>query len=553
MIQGYTSLYNDYEKLLIENNKLSKENHDLKYLKNLYEQHNNDYENILIKNDKLSKENRTLKYLKNLLENQNEVLRKNAQQSKEEILEKENIIKEKDFEIARLKALLNMDGTNHNIPTSQTPIHKNKVIPNTREKSNLHKGGQVGHQKNKLNKFNEEEITQTSEHKMDTCRCCNSSKLKETGEVKEKDELDYRIVIEKKRHRFIEYECKECGEIFHQKIPNNLKEENQYGPQIQALELTLMNQANVTINKAQKMTYGITDGQINMSEGYIAKLQKRAADKLDKFMKDIRLAIIEQPLVHWDDTVIMVDTNRSCLRFYGTDKLAMYVAHPKKNKEGINQDGILNVLSKDTIVEHDHNIVNYNKEYKFTNAECNRHLMSDLKEVIDNLNHKWAKKLIELLTKMNNKRKWLIQKGIEEFSQEELNKFEDKFEKIMIEANEENLKEIEKGKYYAGNEAVLILRILDYKSQYFLWIYNFDIPFTNNLSERSLRGVKSKQKASGQFWNIESASWYATIRSYIETCNRNGVNTYNGLLMLCMGKPYSLKQILSGKLSEDEE
>ena len=89
MIQGYTSLYNDYEKLLIENNKLSKENHDLKYLKNLYEQHNNDYENILIKNDKLSKENRTLKYLKNLLENQNEVLRKNAQQSKEEILEKE--------------------------------------------------------------------------------------------------------------------------------------------------------------------------------------------------------------------------------------------------------------------------------------------------------------------------------------------------------------------------------------------------------------------------------------------------------------------------------
>ena len=51
---------------------------------------------------------------------------------------------------------------------------------------------------------------------------------------------------EKKRHRFIEYECKDCGKIFYQKIPNNLKEENQYGPQIQALELTLMNQANVT-------------------------------------------------------------------------------------------------------------------------------------------------------------------------------------------------------------------------------------------------------------------------------------------------------------------
>ena len=37
--------------------------------------------------------------------------------------------------------------------------------------------------------------------------------------------------------------------------------------------------------------------------------------------------IIKQPILHWDDTVMIVDTKRSCLRFYGTDKLAMYTAH----------------------------------------------------------------------------------------------------------------------------------------------------------------------------------------------------------------------------------
>ena len=547
MIPGYASLYNDYEKLLIENEKLSKENHDLKYQRNL------DYKELLIKNDKLSKEIRKLKYLKELLEKSNQNLIEKEKKFKEELLQNKNIIKEKDFEIARLKSLLNIDGTNHNIPTSQTPINKKKVIPNTREKTNLPKGGQVGHKKHKLHKFSDDEITEHIEHVMHNCPCCNSSTIKETGSIKEKDELDYKIVVEKKRHRFIEYECKDCGKVFYQEIPNNLKEENQYGPQIQALELTLMNQANVTINKAKKITYGITDGQIDLSEGYIAKLQKRAANNLKDFMQDIKTAIIQQHLVHWDDTVIMVDTHRSCLRFYGTDKLAMFVAHHQKNKDGLNEDGILSVLPKDTVVEHDHNMVNYNQEYKFTNAECNRHLISDLKEVIDNLNHKWPKKLIELLTKMNNKRKNLIRKGIEEFSQEELNKFEEKFEKIMIEANEENLKEKEEGKFYAGNENTLILRILDYKNEYFLWIYDFDVPFTNNLSERSLRGVKSKQKASGQFWNIENASWYATIRSYIETCNRNGVNIYNALLMLSTDNPYSLEQILSGELSETKE
>lgn len=509
-----------------------------------------DYENLLIKNDKLSEENRKLKYSQRLLQNQIRTLEENEQKANEKLLElqkeHEDLLNEKDYEIARLRALLNMDGTNHGIPTSQTPIHKKKVIPTTREKTNLEKGGQKGHPRHKLEKFKEEEITENCEHRMEECPCCNSQEIEETGEIKEKDELDYKIVVVKKRHKFIEYKCTECGKKFHQEIPNNLKEENQYGPEVQALELTLINQANVTINKAQKITYGITNGEIDLSEGYISKLQERAAKKLDSFMKEMKGEIIKQDLLHWDDTVIMIDKQRSCLRFYGTEKLAMYTAHERKDKEGLDEDGILNLLSKETVVEHDHNKVNYNKDYKFKNAECNRHLISDLKKVIDNLNHKWAKKLIELLTKMNNKRKRLIEKGKEEFSQEELKKFEDKFEKIMIEANEEN--EEEQQKYYVDTESTLIVRILDYKNEYLLWVYDFDVPFTNNLSERGLRGAKSKIKASGQFWNVESASWYAIIRTYIETCSRNGINVYNALLMLSLGKPYTLKEILSGKV-----
>lgn len=89
---------------------------------------------------------------------------------------------------------------------------------------------------------------------------------------------------------------------------------------------------------------------------------------------------------------------------------------------------------------------------------------------------------------------------------------------------------------------------LDYKNEYFLWVYDFDIPFTNNLSERSLRGAKSKMKSAGQFWSEESAKWYATIKTYIETCNRNKVNIYIALLRLRIEKPYTLKQILENKV-----
>ena len=94
-----------------------------------------DYENLLIKNDKLSQEIRNLKYNENLLLRQIQTLENQEKQAQEKVeeLQKENeeLLKEKDYEISRLRALLNMDGTNHGIPTSMTPINKKKVIPNT--------------------------------------------------------------------------------------------------------------------------------------------------------------------------------------------------------------------------------------------------------------------------------------------------------------------------------------------------------------------------------------------------------------------------------------
>lgn len=50
-------------------------------------------------------------------------------------------------EISRLRAQIDHDGTTNGIPTSQTPIDKKKVIPNTREKCGRTRGGQSGHKK----------------------------------------------------------------------------------------------------------------------------------------------------------------------------------------------------------------------------------------------------------------------------------------------------------------------------------------------------------------------------------------------------------------------
>ncbi|GHU45222.1 hypothetical protein FACS1894190_17310 [Spirochaetia bacterium] len=478
-----------------------------------------DYEKLFEQNSKLSCELRTIRYEYQLL------LEENLQQQKE---------------IGRLKSILNRDGTNSGTPTSQTPINKQKTIPNSREKSEKKKGGQAGHKKCKLNRFLDSEVNETIEHTVDECPACKHAGLDKTGII-EKDGLDYRIIVEKKRHTFVVYRCPCCGKEVHGEIPNNLKEENQYGPQVQSPALTLMNVGNVSINKTRKIITGFTGNEINLSEGYLAKLQKRAAGGTEKFCSELRGELLNQKLLFWDDTVIMVNKARACLRYYGTEQLALYKAHLHKDKAGLDEDNILNLLPKETTVVHDHNKVNYNDDYSFSNAECNEHLIRDLKKVIDNPGSSWAAQLKQLLSVTNIEREKKKSGGCNEFDESFTAGFFQKFNKIMLLAYSENRNSA--GKYYGHEELTLITRVLDYKNEYLAWVLDFDIPFTNNLSERSLRDVKSKMKISGQFQNGKTAKYYANIKSYIETCNRNAVNGFYALHRLCTGKPLPLNEV----------
>ncbi|NLB81217.1 MAG: transposase [Clostridiaceae bacterium] len=501
-----------------------------------------DYEQLYQQKEKIAGELCKLQYYYNLLESKYETSEKAIQELAEQNALKDAQIAELTKSVQRLESLLNIDGTNSGTPTSATPINKKKVVPNSREKTGEKIGGQPGHPKKKLERFADSEVGINVEHALDECPNCHCTELEDTDEVIEKDCLDYKVVVTKTRHKFRVHRCHQCGKEVHETIPTHLKEENQYGVQVQAMALMLMNQGNVPINKVRKMTYGFTEGEIQLSEGYICKLQERASRKAWDFCEEVRREILKRDIVHWDDTVIMVDTKRACLRFYGTKDLALYKAHMHKDKEGLDNDNILNLLPPTTTVSHDHNVINYNKNYSYANAECNAHLIRDLQRVQDNLGHKWAEDLAKLLTETNKRREELIENGVSEFSPAELSTFFNKFNDIMIHAYAENGEA--SSKYYADKERTLMLRILDFKNEYLAWVVNFSIPFTNNLSERSLRGAKVKMKVSGQYQNIKTARFYANIKSYIETCYRNGINEFYALLRLCRGDPFTLEEIL---------
>lgn len=342
-----------------------------------------------------------------------------------------------------------------------------------------------------------------------------------------KDECDFQIVVRRIRHRFIESICPECGNKERIAIPKELKEENQYGVGVQNLILTLLNEGYVSMNRTNEMITGLTEGQISLSNGYIAKLQKRLSNSLDGFIQELKKEVIRLPIVHWDDTVISINKKNACLRFYGDDKIAYYTAHAQKNKQGLDEDQILASLSKEKIVMHDHNKVNYNEEYHFANVECCVHLLRDLKKVVDRLGHEWAKDLIELLLRENHNR------NVGNYIDADYIALQ--YDTIIAQGEMDNLED--EDKYYASDEKNLLKRLKEHKENYLMWTLNKEIPFSNNVSERSLRSSKTKMKVSGQFENINSARNYANIKSYLETGKRHGYHV-SELIKRALGERY---------------
>ena len=52
-------------------------------------------------------------------------------------------------------------------------------------------------------------------------------------------------------------------------------------------------------------------------------------------------------------------------------------------------------------------------------------------------------------------------------------------------------------------------------------------------------------KISGQFESVEAADNHALIKTYTETCRRNGINEIIALQRLCEGNPYTVQEIFS--------
>lgn len=469
---------------------------------------------VMEKCDDLSQEIKDVKR-----EHKKEILELKAKHIKEidnlnnkiDLLEQENVcLKSENQKLRndndRLKKQLNNDSNNSSKPPS-SDIKKN--IPNSREKTTKKSGGQKGHKAHFLSKKMVEEKINNKEFEHEIIH---------VGQIAEKYTskyiLDTKISVVAKEYRF--YPNKE-GKII---IPKEYKTDVQYGNNLKTMCAVLNTEGIVALDRLADFVSCISHEKINISKASIVNFMKELDNKSRYIIKNIEEKILNSELLHTDATTARCENKNICVRTHSTQTHTLLIPTYGKGKKHIEETNILNRYTGNLV--HDHETVMYN--YGNKHIECNVHVSRYLKGCYENTQNKWALNMRSFLCSLNEYRKKLKIKGILNLEKEQLERYSRRYDELLKQGFLENKKV--KSKYLRKDEQRLLNRLKKYKENHLMFLYDFNMPFDNNLSERDLRHVKIKQKVSGHFNSMEGIKIYLNIKSIIGTLKKQGRNFY---------------------------
>ena len=132
---------------------------------------------------------------------------------------------------------------------------------------------------------------------------------------------------------------------------------------------------------------------------------------------------------------------------------------------------------------------------------------------------------------MKKRRDELVENsGETQLPESEYDLFFHRYDEIIAEGRKEN--QTTKPKWAKREENTLLNRLEKYKGNHLLFLKNFDVAFSNNISERDLRKCKNRQKLIGGFRSTDGATLFADILSVVETAKRLKKNVFDTILGL---------------------
>ena len=439
-----------------------------------------------------------------------------------EAAKKDEQIEKAHNEIARLKAMRDKDSGNSSKPPSSNGYKK---IENSREKSELKPGGQVGHKGHTL------KIPKDLEEQVRAGKAKHVVKDETEGskEYVSDWEIDLMIIP-------VYTERRRVGGT-----PPTVR----YGAGIQTLGVYLQNVGMLSLERIAALFREVTEGMISPSEGALVQFSETAARRIN--LEPLVADLLDGAVLHTDETPVRTTqrigaggdtmekaertTFNAYIRTYSNARTTLLTANGHKDNESVKYDNILTRFYG--IVSHDHETKFYN--YGTKHATCGEHLSRELKGMNDLCMLPWAGRVREFFREMNRHK-------IKDQAQEKtacdpptLTQYEARYDEL-VEEGAILLRQMRKRSLGYDDLRKMINRLRSYKDAYMLFIRDYLAPFTNNQAERDLRHGKIKLKVSGCHRSWHGLTDYCIIRSLIDTTRKRHGDVF-AAIRLCFTSP----------------
>lgn len=409
----------------------------------------------------------------------------------------------------RMKRILNNDSSNSSLPPSSDQKGKKANEYNSREKSGRKNGAQKGHNGKTLTKKDIEEKIKSGEYRHKIVHHGKPSKKYVSKYV-----LDFEVQVVATENRFY---ADENGRI---NIAAGNHSDVVYGSLLKTIAVALYSEGVVSNDRICDFINAFSGGKLHISEGSIYGFCQKFEQKSEKSILQIKDELLNAPVINTDATTVTTNGKMSYIRNFSTLRVVLYCALESKNIEALEKLGIPKEYCG--IFVHDHETALYH--FGSDHAECIAHLLRYLTKNTQETNNQWSEELKSLLNEMNSARQKMINTGETEFTKDKVAEYEAKYDELIKKGVQENIKT--KGVWASKDEETLLNRLIKYKRNHLLFLNDFRVPFTNNMSERDLRKSKNRQKMSGGFRKSSGSEMYCVIMSVIETCKRRAMPSF---------------------------